>query len=597
MKNVFFIVVDSFIASKLGDSRNSSSPTPFLDELKKRSLYCANMYSQGPYTEAGSRALLTGFDSLDNGGYMHNLYESPTTYLSVFRKAEYNIVDFFLPYYMYSAKEFECIDQAYFTSDFSYDSVWTYRLQHFADLLKQRPLANDEWRDVETQIDLTFKAWFNIFDRNTRGDYVPFCCLKEVVKSYDWDSNLKLLKQEYEEFSSNKPQYLERILKDGKNSNLFKIKRFDFCKMINQSFVNKNVFEKHKLFFKKLRKKQFLFNIKNQTFVWGKFVKSVISSIFNYRLDGWVRQYIYSLTCSEMAKGYTQERFYQTLPSMRMILRTAMKYIHENKGLQPILLHCHPEELHNRVNYFSFDINDEELLDHEFKLFDDYIGSLQPLYKGNILYDCSLIYVDDCLRELYDFLKAEGILNNSIIVICADHGSSYSCETIRDNVSNNCHTENYHIPLIIYDGSSQEGFENNKYHTSKDILATIYSKCGIEKPSAVTGEPITKESGSDFAISEYMGGGCPDFRERPILFIGRDSYYLVYYSVSAFEDFRKGQLLEVYNLRKDPQELDNIKDSVDKSQILEILEGMKKRHDSIANSYFQMHPDFTNSRI
>ena len=592
MKNVFFIVIDSFFTDKLGDTRSSNSPTPFLDELRKKSLYCSNMYSQGPYTEAGSKALLTGYDSLNYGGYMHNIHGAKTTYLDVFKHAGYNIVDFFLPYYMYSTKEFENIDQSYFITDFSFDSVWTYRLQHFADIIKQRPLTDLELKDVNTQLDLTFVAWLNLFDKMLNGDAEPFSCLKKSAEDYDWETNHHLLRKEYDEYNKNNELYIKKILEEGRNCGLFKIERFDFTKMLNQDIIYNQVFIKHQSFLKSIRKKQLLLNLKNQHIEWRKFVKSLGSSLLNFKLEGWARQYIYALTCSEMAKGYTSKRFYQTLPSMRNMIRTAISYVHNNKSSQPILLHCHPEELHNRVNYFSFDIPDEKLVDREFKLFENYLGSLKSSYKGNILYDCALLYVDDCIKELYESLEREGILKNSIIIVCADHGSSYTCEDIRDNVCNNCHTENYHIPLIIFDGSCQEGYINSLYHTSKDILATVYSKCGINLPEYVTGEPITKESGSNMAVSEYMGGGCPDLRSKPILFIARDSHYLVYLSAYAFEDFSKGELIEVYDLKNDPHEKINIKDSLDKSCISQLLDMIKIRHDKIADTFSILHPDF-----
>lgn len=594
MKNVFFIVVDSFVADKFGDTRNSNSPTPFLDELKKKSLYCSNMYSQGPYTEAGSKSLLTGYDSLDYGGYMHNIHNAKSSYLDVFKNAGYKIVDFFLPYYMYSTREFDAIDQTYLTSDFSFDSVWTYRLQHFADLKKQRPLTELEWKDIETQIDLTFNAWFNIFNKKLNGDEESFACQREVVAAYDWDNNYKLLKSEFEDYSNNKEQYLKKVLEDGRSCNLFKIARYDFAKILNQNFINKNVFDKHKRFFKNLRRKQLFLNLKNQHIDWSKLSRSIYSSIFNMKLDGWIRQYIYALFCSEMSKGYSQKKFYQTLPSMRNMIRTAISFIHNNKTSRPLLLHCHPEELHNRVNYFSFDIPEERLIDHEFKMYERYLDSLKPSYKGNILYDCALLYVDDCIKELCESLESEGILDNSIIVICADHGSSYSCEVIRDNVSNNCHTENYHIPLLIFDGSHKQGIYNSRYHTSKDILATVYLMCGFNIPDYVTGGGITKNSGSNVAISEYMGGGCPDLRTKPISFIARNDKYLMLYRVYAFDDFEKGELIEVYNLQEDIYELSNIKDTIDKSCLTPIFEEIKKRHQRIADTYLTMHPEFKN---
>lgn len=588
-KNVFFIVVDSFIADKVGNDKSSISPTPFLDELKKKSLYCSNMYSQGPHTEAGCKALLTGFDSMDYGGYMHNLHEAPTTYLNVFKQEGYTIFDYFLPYYLYSTKEFENIDYQYFTSDFLFESVWEHRLLRFAKIRELRPLTELERYDARKQLELTFIAWMNIYEKWYRGDKYSFICLLPLCELFDWDSNYKLLKEEWAKFKDNKDAYLDTILNQGTDCNLYKIQRFDFPKLLNQSFVDENVFKKHHTFFRKLRKKQLLRGLKNVKVNKSKFLSSLGESIRKRSLSGYFKQYIYALACSEIAKGYKQDKFYQTLPSMRKILRTAIAEIKEKRTDAPVMLHCHPEELHNRVNYFSFDINDKELIDHEFEMFEKYVDSLKKDYCGNILYDCALLYVDDCIKELYQTLDSEGLLKKSIIIVCADHGSSYGCNPIRGGV-NTPNTENYHIPLWIFDGAEQKCVYNDKYHTSKDILATVYNICGFEKPKSVSGEVITETSGDTIAVSEHTEGGCPDIRTRPIVFIARNKKYLIVYHVRFYSPFTDGKLVEAYDLEKDSLELENIVDSIKRDEISDLLEAIEQRQQNILKTYNELHP-------
>ena len=592
MKNVFFIVIDSFFADKLGDAHYGPTQTPFLDDLCKKSIVCRNMYSQGPHTEAGSRALLTGFDSLDYGGYMHNLHEAESTYLDLFKKAGYTTFDFFLPYYMYSTREFDNIDYTYFTSDFLFDSVWAHRLEHFAEIMKNRPLTELEMHDVIKQLELTFIAWNNYFEKWNDKEQYSFKCIDKWCEKYDWSSYYSLFNKEYNEFKESPKSYSLKVLEEGESCNLYKIKRFDFSDVLSVDFLNKNVFEKNKRVLDKIERKQFWLNLRNQQFQFKKILSSTIDTIKNRELSGYLRSVVYTLCNGKFAKGYLPGQFYQTLPSIRKILRTAIEEVKEKKTEAPIMVHCHPEELHNRFNYFSFDVNDEKLIEKEFRMFDEYINHLSKNYKGNIVYDCALLYVDDCIKEFFKELEENSLLNNSIVVICADHGSSYTCNTIRESVVNNCHTENFHIPLIIYDGTNPKGFENNKYHTSKDILATICNLCDIKQPSCVTGQTITEDSGSDVAVSEFIDSGCPDLRTRPIIFVARNSNYLIHYRVNAFECFENGVLLEVYDLKKDPLEQKNIKDKVEISIIAPLLDALRERQKSISTTYIKLHPDF-----
>lgn len=592
MKNVFFIVIDSFFAEKIGNTKYGPTPTPFLDELSKKSIVCKNMYSQGPHTEAGSRALLTGFDSMDYGGYMHNLHEAKSTYLDVFKKAGYTTFDFFLPYYMYSTREFKSIDYTYFTSDFLYESVWGHRLTHFAEISKKRSLTELEMYDVKKQLELTFIAWGNWFDKWISGERECFNAIKVWSENYDWQKNYKLFKAEYDEFLKDEEKYAKIILEEGEASNLYKIERFDFDTVLNQKFLEENVYYRHKKFLKEIERKQFLFNLKNQKLDYKNLLYSIGKTIKEKELVGYLRGVVYALCCGKFAQNYKRGKFDQILPSMRNFFRTALDGIEKHNDGKPIMLHCHPEELHNRINYFSYDINDSELINHEFELFENYIKNINKSYRGNILYDCALLYVDDCLKEFFTKLKEKSLLESSLVVICADHGSSYTCNTIRESVTNNCHTENYHIPLIIYDGASPHGFINTKFHTSKDILATVYDLCGIAKPEYVTGEPITENSGDNIAVTEYIDSGTPDLRTRPIIFVARNNEYMIHYRVSAFEDFKNGSLLEVYSLRKDPLELKNIKENISQLTIQPLLDACEVRQRSISNTYKKLHPDF-----
>ena len=93
-KNVIFLVIDSLIYDKIGNKKYGDSPSPFLDSLKRKSLWCTNMYSQGPYTEAGNKALVSGDNSLNRGGYMHNLNDCVKIYIEAFKDAGYETYDF-----------------------------------------------------------------------------------------------------------------------------------------------------------------------------------------------------------------------------------------------------------------------------------------------------------------------------------------------------------------------------------------------------------------------------------------------------------------------------------------------------------------------
>lgn len=569
-KNVIFLVLDSFLINKIGNTRYGPSPTPFLDKLIRKSVFVKNLYAQGPYTEAGNKALLTGSDSLMHGGYMHNLNESKDIYLDVFKNNGYYNIEFYLPYYLYSNKHFKTIDRQFYTSDFVFNSVWTNRLKHFSDVQKQEPLTEDDYHDVTEQLRLTFEAWLNFFPKENdyRHKYIS-----RLITNYPFSKHERVLKEEYNKFILSPKQYADEVLKEGINHKLFSIPLCNYESFMDADFLNEIVYKKHHHLIKKIIWKQFYASLRNQKIEYRK----LISSFFN-KDNHYSKSVTFTFASGLLANQYKKGRFCQLLPSCRKLLRGVVDELKAADKSGPIQIHVHPEELHNRTSFLTYDINDAGLLEHELLMYENYVNSLRPNYNGEIVYDLALLYVDDCIRELFEDLKTDGLMENTVLVITSDHGYSYDCVPLREAFVNNHHTENYHIPAIFYDGGMHNGVYTD-YHTSKDILPTIYDLCGIDSPKSINGKSILLDKGeSKYAISEYIGGGCPDMRRRPIHYMIRDNEWLLVYFVKLDDNFETGEVVEIYNLLQDPQELHNLKKNCDKSKVQYLLDALKYHH-------------------
>lgn len=576
MKNVIFIVIDSFLFEKVGNCRFGQSPTPFLDSIKDCAVFVTNLYSQGPYTEAGNKALLTGADSLLHGGYMHNLNQSKDIYLEVFKRSGYHTVEYFLPYYLYSNKDFKNIDKQYFTSDFIFNSVWSNRLKHFRDVQLKEDLTEEDYQDIYTQLDLTFQAWENFLENDTDEKYK---FIKKVVSGYDFENNYGLLLKEKESFFNSPKEYAEKILEEGPAHALFSIQNVDYEKYVDFDFTNRCFYLQNKKLVNDIRRKQFLYNLKNNPIS----IKKLIISLFE-KTNEYYRSIMFSLGAGFLTKQYKKGQFSQSLPSCRALLRGCLEDIKSFKGDNPLFIHVHPEDLHNRTSFLTYDICDKSLLEHEVSLMKDYITSINSSYKGEIVYDLALLYIDDCIKELFHGLEQMGKLKDFVIAITSDHGYSYDCVPLRNNFVNNHHSENYHIPAILFDGGVHKG-DYSDYHTSKDVLPTIYELCGIDVPDTINGKSILHDKGNNsYAISEYLGGGCPDMRRRPIQYMIRNKEWLLVYYVKLFDDFETGEIVELYNLKEDPQELNNLSRAYERGKVQPLLDALKEHHKYLQNN-------------
>ena len=593
-KNVIFLVIDSLIYDKIGNTKYGDSPSPFLDSLKKKSLWCTNMYSQGPYTEAGNKALVSGDNSLNRGGYMHNLNDCVKIYIEAFKDAGYETYDFILPYYLYCKRLLDKIDHQFFTSGFVTDSVTSNRLDYFAEKKKQETLNKWDYEDIIKQLDPVFECWKNFLDRSNLERY---SCIENICKNYKWDKAIKEFEIQEKAYYADKIKYANDFLDHHTNHPLLQIEQFVFSDYVNEEFIKDNVFKKHASFFKKLRSKQIKSGLINGLYNKKEVLKSFFKSVIERKIDGYFKYFVFSVIGYKEASGYTKKEFYQMQPSMRTFTRKVLEEFAKPNGGSPKMFHLHPEELHNRFNYFSYDINDSALIDYEFGIFERYLSGLDSDYKGQILYDIALRYADDCIRELYEGLEKQGLLNNTVLVITADHGSFYDCVPVRHAFQNTCHTENFHIPALIYDGSNPQYRVIDSFHTSKDILPTVYELSGVTKPIGIDGISLLDDNNHpNYALTEYVGNGCPNMREKEVDFIIRDKKYMIQYMVNIFEPFESGHFERIYDLEKDSYELNDLSSNPNVRKAVDyLLAPMKTRQLEIRNSYYEIYHDYQHS--
>ena len=594
MKNVYFVVLDSFIFDKIGKQIYGPTTTPFLDNLKNESINTVHLYSNGPFTEAGATALLTGNDLLNEGGYMHNINTKSNHFIDVFSSYGYEIFDVFHPYFMYSDDILNKIDHQYFSSDFIFNSVFSNRLQYFSTIKEQRSLTQEEYNDVIKQLEVTFSAWKN-FLNYSKEDKIKYSLIKNAVKEYDFEINKTILINEFDKFNIDKISYSDSVLNLKKEHPLFKIQNIIPSELINREAVDKYYFNINNfIFFGKLIWLQFWWNIKNNKISFQKLLSSLLQNIKQRKLVGYFKSVLFTLTVGVFCLKYKKKNFLKEMPSFNAHIELTLAELQKRNKNKPFFVKIHPEDLHNRTSIFSYDAKDSKTIIEEIEALKRYFSKVKSNFSGSLIYDMSVVYIDLCIKRLFIGLEKLNLLDDTIVVITSDHGCSYVNSPIRDTFVNNVHTENYRIPLYIYANKTIKDTIPG-YYTSKDVLPTIYELCGIQKPINISGKSIwDRRNIPSYAISEYMGGGCPDMRYRDINFIIRDQFYLVAYKVKLCQSFEDGYLDEIYDLIKDINEECNLKNEntfnpVDIQYLLVLLKDrfsqIQKDYKSILSKY------------
>lgn len=575
MNNVITILIDSVFSECLGKGRSAVSATPFIDKMIEEGIFAPNVYSYGPYTDAATKGLYSGQPSLRDYGYYYGLNSTEYYHFRTFKENGYETYAFYYPYYLIGSKVRRFIDNTVYSGGFDLPAVWLGKYGYYADRRKKQGLSSSEYKILVNYTDLLFDCWLNFY-KTIESDPRSACIINETQKSPAIGH--AVLNDEFEKYQQDKESYINDLLDKGFNHPFAQINDFVYDNAINGKFLKKEVYKRHRKFYKKLDRKEFWLNIKNNSFKIRRcltnktYLKNTILCLFSG---------LYSRKISVRPK-------WELVSSMQKKLDAVFDILEKRgQGDKPFYISLHTEEPHNNITYFSYDINNQKLIDEEFAYMEPLLDECGKDFKGNLLYLLSLRYVDLCLKRLIDKLKELNLLGNTTIALIADHGTSYFYDPVRDTVVNNFHNENYKTPLVVwnYNNKQLKAGTYKGLYSAEDVQKTICKAADLKTmPSQYKGYVVPELShGRDFVITEYMGPGCPDMLSREVWMTGRNKKYCIAYKNHILEPFNEYTPVEIYDLEKDPKEMHNLakKLSVKEEEILKLAKAVHNRFDEI----------------
>ncbi|MCL2300981.1 MAG: sulfatase-like hydrolase/transferase [Firmicutes bacterium] len=172
----------------------------------------------------------------------------------------------------------------------------------------------------------------------------------------------------------------------------------------------------------------------------------------------------------------------------------------------------------------------------------------------NAQYDGAIAYMDACIRQLFTALKELGIEDNTIVVITSDHG-----ETLDEHGCWYDHHGLYEptlrVPLAIaWPGHIPAGLQFDDYVQQKDLMPTLLELLGIKTRLKFDGR----------SLSAFWTGAQrtpePEFYLTEATWMRKHGWRTPEWKlIEALEpDFHFKPAIELYNLIKDPLELDNV---------------------------------------
>jgi len=166
-------------------------------------------------------------------------------------------------------------------------------------------------------------------------------------------------------------------------------------------------------------------------------------------------------------------------------------------------------------------------------------------------YDNGILQADDYVKKIFSDLRLKGYLQNSIVVITADHGEALGERGEFGHVKN-VYTDQILIPILIYDADKLQ-YKNLIYATSVDIAPTIIDRLGLPIPESWEGKSLLSADNREFTFHQ-MGNNYAIINKK-----GKFLFKYIYDSKLMKE--------ELYELNGDFYENNNLINSVDKKCI------------------------------
>ena len=208
----------------------------------------------------------------------------------------------------------------------------------------------------------------------------------------------------------------------------------------------------------------------------------------------------------------------------------------------------------------------------------DLFGDNGPKTKNRTEYDEYILYVDREFGRFYDHLEQNNLLDNTWVILTSDHGEMFE-RGIEGHRTFVLYEPIVHVPLMIYEPGRTSRTDIYTNTSAVDLLPTVLHLTGQKEADWTEGVllPPFGNTEPDPERPVYVVQAEESEQYGPLtiatLTIKKGDYKLMYFY--GYEELGpNGERIELYNLKDDPEELNNLYD-VEKDIGQELLNALK----------------------
>jgi arylsulfatase A-like enzyme len=170
------------------------------------------------------------------------------------------------------------------------------------------------------------------------------------------------------------------------------------------------------------------------------------------------------------------------------------------------------------------------------------------------LYEKSLQYLDGQIGRLVQHIQNSDYAGNTLILLVADHGEEFLDHGRWGHWESNLFDEILRVPLILWIPNGPQGKVIRQQVRLLDLMPTVLDLCGY---------PVSNGTMGTSMASLLAQGGSKYDGEETISEMRRDPWHRIAVRTEAFKyiwDSKKPDQPELYDLRTDPGEKQNVRD-------------------------------------
>ena len=206
--------------------------------------------------------------------------------------------------------------------------------------------------------------------------------------------------------------------------------------------------------------------------------------------------------------------------------------------------------------------DDPELTWFDWELEDEQVLNSDEVQKAIDLYDGEIAYVDHHLNRLFRWIRANGLEDETLVVVMADHGEEFM-EHGWVLHGTSMYQEVLHVPLIMSGPGIRRGMADSTWVAQFDVLPTLISWAGVELSGACEGTDILEDSIAPRTIPSSGASDSPWKACEQMAAVVSTSTDVKTFMLDGMEDFVS------YDLETDPEEQSPmVADSIATEQVL-----------------------------